>query len=102
MRVQLGNPAPKEAYRDPDGDLRHRDVHGARVTTITIPDTYSPVEAFSVVTAQDGVWNNHSSGDDPGDVTPDWVECDDPTVLLLLESHWDLSGGRPRTWKGEG
>ena len=102
MRVQLGNPAPKEAYQGEDGQLRHRNVEGARVTTINIPDTYTPIEAFATVTAQDGVWNNHTQGGDPGDHTPDWVECDDPTLLLLLESHWGLKGGRPKSWKGEG
>ena len=102
MRVLLGNPAPKEAYRDGDGALRHRDLDGARVTAVTIPDTYTPIEAFAVVTAQDGAWNHHSAGDNPGDTRPDWVECDDPTVLLLLEAHWGLSGGRPKSWKGQG
>lgn len=102
MRVLIGNPAPKEAYTDEDGNLRHRVLKGAAVTTVSIPDTYSPVEAFSVVTAGDGVWNHHSAGDDVGDTAPDWVECDDPTVLLLLESHFGVSGGRPKSWKGQG
>lgn len=102
MRVLLGNPAPKEAYRDGEGNLRHRDLDDARVTTISVPDTYTPVEAFAAVTAQDGAWNHHSAGDNPADTRPDWVECDDPTLLLLLESHWDLKGGRPKSWKGIG
>lgn len=102
MRVLLGNPAPKEAYRIEDGELRHREVKGARVTTVEIPDTYSPIEAFSVIAAQDGVWNHHSAGDDPADTKPDWIECDDPTVCALLESHFELKAGRPKSWKGEG
>jgi hypothetical protein len=102
MRVLLGNPAPKEAYRDADGDLRHRDLDGARVTTISIPDTYTPIEAFSVVTAQDGAWNHHTQGDDPGDVKPDWLECDDELVGTLLASHYGCPTGRPKSWKGEG
>jgi hypothetical protein len=102
MRVTLGNPSAKEAYLDADGNLQHRDIKGARVTTVNIPDEYSPVEAFAAITAQDGVWNHHTHGDNPGDVKPDWVESDDPTVQLLLESHWGLSGGRPKDWKGEG
>lgn len=103
MRVLLGNPAPKEAYLDDKGNLKHRELDGgARVTTINIPDTYTPVEAFSVVTAQDGAWNHHSAGDNPTDTKPDWVECDDDTLRMLLESHWDLTGGRPKTWKGQG
>lgn len=102
MRVLLGNPAAKEAYLDEDGNLAHRPVKGARVTTITIPDSYTPIEAFSVVTAQDGVWNNHTVGDNPLDTMPDWVECDDPLVLELLQMHYGLKGGRPKSWKGLG
>lgn len=102
MRVLLGNPAPKEAYLDAKSELRHRKIDGARVTSIEIPDSYSPVEAFAVVAAQDGAWNHHSEGDNPTDTKPDWVECDDPTVLALLESHWELKGGRPKSWKGVG
>jgi hypothetical protein len=100
--VQLGNPAPKEAYRDAKGNLAHRELDDARVTTISIPDTYTPIEAFSVVTAQDGAWNHHSAGDNVGDTAPDWVECDDPTLLVLLESHFGLKAGRPKSWKGQG
>lgn len=102
MRVQLGNPAAKEAYREPDGTLRHRDLDGARVTSIFIPDTYTPIEAFSAVTAQDGVWNHHTQGDDPGDVKPDWIECDDELVGGLLAAHYDCPVGRPKNWKGIG
>jgi hypothetical protein len=100
--VLLGNSAPKEAYRDPDGALRHRPVEGARVTTIHIPDSYTPIEAFSAVTAQDGAWNHHTQGDDPADVTPDWLECDDELVCSLLASHFGCPVGRPKNWKGQG
>jgi hypothetical protein len=100
--VLLGNPAAKEAWRDEDGNLHHHDVDGPRVTTIEIPSVYSPVEAFAVVTAQEGVWNNHTQGDNPGDVKPDWVECDDETLLLLLKSHYGCPVGRPKSWKGLG
>lgn len=102
MRVQLGNPAPKEAWRDEHGNLRHRDINDPRVTTIHIPDTYTPVEAFAVITAQDGVWNHHTQGDNPADVAPDWVECDDQTLRLLLEAHFGCKIGRPKNWKGIG
>jgi hypothetical protein len=102
MLVQLGNSAPKEAYRDEDGNLRHRPVEGARVTTIHIPDSYTPIEAFSAVTAQDGAWNHHTQGDDPADVNPDWLECDDDTLRLLLESYFGCKVGRPSNWKGQG
>jgi hypothetical protein len=102
MRVLLGNPAPKEAYLDEDGGLRHRELDGARVTTIHIPDTYTPIEAFAVVTAQDGAWNHHTAGDLPSDTRPDWLECDDDTLRLLLESHFGCPVGRPKTWKGQG
>jgi hypothetical protein len=102
LRVLLGNPAPKEAWRDQDGVLQHRDLDGARVTTISIPDTYTPIEAFAAVTAQDGAWNHHSQGNDPGDTTPDWLECDDELVGGLLAAHFGCPVGRPKNWKGEG
>jgi hypothetical protein len=102
VRVQLGNPAPKEAYRTEDGELRHRDVDGARVTTVNIPDTYTLVEAFMVVSAQDGAWNHHSQGDSPADTKPDWVECDDDALRALLEAHFECRVGRPKSWKGLG
>jgi hypothetical protein len=100
--VQLGNPAPKEAYRTEKGELRHREVDGARVTRIHIPETYTLIEAFAAVAAQDGAWNHHSAGENPADTKPDWVECDDEALQALLEAHFGCKVGRPKTWKGEG
>jgi hypothetical protein len=102
VRVLLGNPAPKEAYRTEDGELKHREVDGARVTTIHIPDTYTLIEAFSAVTGQDGMWNHESAGDNPRDTKPDWLECDDEGLQALLESHFECRVGRPKGWKGLG
>lgn len=101
MRVQLGNPAPKEGYRDSDGNLRHRDVDGARVTTVVIPDSYTLMEAVAAVVAQDGAWNHHTQGDNPGDVTPDWVESDHDVLGTLLASHFGCPNGRPDDWDGQ-
>jgi hypothetical protein len=98
VRVQLGNSAAKEAYRDDKG-LHHRDVDGSRVTTIVIPDSYTLIEAVSAVTAQDGAWNHHSQGDDPGDSAPDWVESDNDALAQLLAGHFDCPIGRPKGWK---
>jgi hypothetical protein len=102
VRVLLGNPAPKEAYRAADGELKHRELDDARVTMIHIPDTYTLIEAFSVVAAQDGAWNHHSAGDNPRDTKPDWIECDDSALQALLESHFACEVGRPKAWKGLG
>lgn len=99
MRVLLGNSAAKEAYRDADGLLRHRGLPGSRVTTIVIPGGYSLIEAVSAVTAQDGAWNHHSSGDDPSDSTPDWVESDSGPLEQLLAEHFGCPIGRPDGWQ---
>lgn len=101
MRVQLGNPAAKGAYRDEDGVLHHRDIDGPRVTTVVIPDSYTLLEAVAAVVAQDGVWNHHTQGDNPSDVTPDWVECDNEALHTLLVSHFGCPGQRPTDWDGE-
>lgn len=98
MRVQLGNPAAKEAYRDDKG-LHHRNLKGARVTTIVIPDTYSLMEAVSAVVAQDGAWNHHSQGDNVTDTSPDWVESDNDGLAQLLAEHFECAKGRPKGWK---
>lgn len=99
MRVLLGNSAVKEAYRDADGLLHHRGLPGSRVTTIVIPGGYSLIEAVSAVTAQDGAWNHHSSGDDPGDSQPDWVESDSDSLAQLLAEHFGCPIGRPDGWQ---
>ena len=95
----LGNSAAKEAYRDLDGDLRHRDLPGSRVTTIVIPDSYSLLEAVSVVVANDGAWNHHSRGGRVEDSAPDWVESDHDGLAQLLAEHFECPKGRPKSWK---
>lgn len=99
MRVQLGNSAAKEAYRNDKGDLRHRDVDGSRVTSVVIPDSYTLMEAVSTVVAQDGAWNHHSQGDNVADSTPDWVESDSDGLAQLLAEHFGCPIGRPKGWK---
>lgn len=90
MRVLLGNPAAKDAA---SGDP----LDGNQITTVTIPDTAGPIEAFTNVTAPDGVWANHSQGD-----PPDWVESDDATLASLLSQHFGCRVGRPKGWKEAG
>lgn len=99
MRVQLGNPAPKEAYRDAKGKLLHRDLDGPRVTTVVIPDTYTLLEAVAAVTAQDGAWNHHSQGDVPADTSPEWVDSDREGLAQMLAEHFECRRGRPKGWK---
>lgn len=110
MRVELGNPAAKEAYRDVEievsgqvgtykGELKHRDLDGNRVTTVVIPDSYTLLEAVAAVLAQDGAWNNHTRGNRVGDVTPDWVESDNEALAQLLSEQMGCKVGRPKTWK---
>lgn len=101
MRVELGNPAAKEAYRTDKGDLKHRDLDGKRVTTVVIPDSYSLVEAVAAVLAQDGAWNNHTRGSRVGDVTPDWVESDNEALEQVLSEQMGCEAGRPKTWKAD-
>lgn len=102
MRVLLGNSAAKEAFLDEDGNLAHRPLGGARVTTVNIPDTYSLLEAVASVTAPDGVWNNHTQGEHVGDITPDWVESDSDGLAQLLGAQLGCPVGRPDDWDGEG
>lgn len=102
MQVRIGNSAAKEAWRDDEGALRHRPVDGARVTTVTIPDTYTFMEKVAAITAADGVWNNHSQGDSVADSTPDWVDADDPALATVLGSALGCPVGRPAKWKGLG
>lgn len=101
MRVLLGNPAAKEAYRDGDGKLRHRDLDGNRVTTVTIPDSYSLLEAVQAVAAQDGAWNHHSQGDNVTDTAPQWVESDNEALGSLLAAQFGCPAGRPKSWKAD-
>ena len=102
MQVRIGNSAAKEAWRDDEGALRHRPVDGARVTTITVPDTYTLLEQVTAVVSPDGVWNNHSAGDSVSDSTPDWVEADNPAAAELIANALGCRVGRPTKWKGLG
>lgn len=103
MRVLLGNPAAKEASTNPTtGAIRWRRLDGRRVTTVQIPDTYTLLEAVATITAQDGVWNNHSQGNNVDDYTPDWVASDNEALASLLASHFGCPVGRPDDWEGQG
>jgi hypothetical protein len=102
MQVRIGNSAAKEAWRDQDGKLQHRAVDGARVTTVTVPDTYTLIEAVAAITSADGVWNHHSQGDEVTDSTPDWVEADDEAMTTVLAAALNCRAGRPAKWKGLG
>ena len=88
MRVQIGNPAPKG-------------LTGRRVTTVDIPESYTLLEQVATIVAGDGVWNNHSQGDAVDDVTPDWVDSDDPTLTRILAQHFGCREKRPRDWTEE-
>lgn len=88
MRVQLGNPAPKG-------------MTGRRVTTVDVPDSYTFLEKIATIVAADGVWNNHSAGDNVDDVTPEWVDSDDATVSKVLAEHFGCREKRPRGWAEE-
>lgn len=84
MHVNLGNPAAREGQTV---------LTGQRVTTATIPDEYTDAEALRAVTADDGVWANHSTADAPA-----WVESDNPEFAELLSAHYGSPVGRPDTW----
>lgn len=104
MIVLIGHSAAKEAYRDAKGKLCHRAVDGNRVTTAVIPDTYTLVEHIHNVCSGDGVWNNHSQGDNPGDSRPDWLEVasnDDRAEAFAnaLAGELGCKVGRPKSWK---
>lgn len=98
MRVLLGNSAAKEAFHDADGKLAHRNLPGRRVTVAIIPNNYTLLEAVASVTSQDGAWNHQSQGDNPKDVSPDWVESDNKELATLLAQHFECPIGRPKKW----
>lgn len=106
MIVLIGHSAAKEAYRDGKGKLCYRAVEGNRVTTAVIPDSYTLVEHIHNMLAGDGVWNNHSQGDNPNDSTADWVEVagDDeraPALANALAGELGCRVGRPKAWKAD-
>lgn len=83
MQVQLGNADPK-------------DLAGRRITSVSIPDEYTLLEAAATVVAADGVWANHAAS---SDCTPDWVESDNDTLAALLSEHFGCPTKRPKSWK---
>lgn len=101
MRVELGNPAAKEAYRTDKGELKHRSLDGKRVTTVVVPDSYTLMEAAATVLAQDGAWNHHSQGDNVKDTVPDWVESDNDALTQILSEQLGCRIGRPKNWKAD-
>jgi hypothetical protein len=82
MRVTLGNPHPL-GFSDPEN----------RTTTVLIPDTDTPDEAFRAVTDPGGAWVNHSH------VAPAWVDADDPEFAQRLADHYGTAVGRPVDWE---
>lgn len=101
MRVELGNEAPIEGYRDPESDdpelVRYRRVEGKRITSIDIPTGKSLGDAFRLVT---GLVPYHFAKNS----NPVWVESDSPGLTALLAEHYGLdpeNAGRPADWKKE-
>ena len=70
MRLYLGN--------------RNAPVKGKQCTTVDFPDGTSLGEAFTVLTAPDGVWANHAK---PGS-TPAWVASDSASLATLVADHF--------------
>jgi len=102
MRVNLGNEAPIEGYRDPEsGDpelVRYRRVEGGkRVTHVDIPSGKSMGDAFRLVTGLVPYHFAKGAG-------PVWVESESPGLTALLAEHYGLDpdkAGRPADWKKE-
>lgn len=115
MQVQFGNNYPTRITPD-SVDLNGRDVFNApRVTTVSVPDTYTYVVADSAADlandtaaqlgrAVDGItrmpdqeallaviasWRAESSG------TPSWVWSDNEDFAVLLGHFFDCPVGRP-------
>lgn len=81
MHVRLGNNAAK----DTSGEWP-----GQRITTVTIPESYSLSEAFKCITDANGVWVNHS------DAPPMWVSCpESPAFEALLADALGCPVGAP-------
>jgi hypothetical protein len=80
MRLFLGN---RDAFDVVDGEKTA--FEGNFRTQIDFPEGISLVEAFTNVTAGDGVWANHSFGDDS---KPAWVACDDPNLANLIAAEY--------------
>jgi hypothetical protein len=112
VRIWLGNSHAADKISVPEGTankdgtltitgsrLRKVPLPGKRITKIVIPDSYSVLEALQVVVAADGVWNNHTEGDNVTDHAPDWVESDNEGMAQLLALEFGCPVGRPKSWK---
>jgi len=80
MRLYLGNRNALTA--DPDGSTRT--AKGKQCTTVDFPEGTSLGEAFTVLTASDGVWANHAKAGS----TPAWVASDSAALATLVADHF--------------
>lgn len=109
--VQLGNPAPKNSFAQPEGndqaceccaktDVRHEAVTGPEVTTWSVPSSergepgyYSLLDCVRSITAPDGAWANHTWG--TPDPSPLWVASNSPSLEMVLAEHFGCPAGWP-------
>lgn len=94
--VELGNQAPHEVQRDPDGlssvgvtPENTKALGGTRVTTVEFPDDTTLGEALVTITRKGGVWDYHSSE------KPLWVASNSPEFEALLAVHFECDRGKP-------
>lgn len=93
--VHLGNTAAVHGTRDEETGRATVELPGNRVTTVTIPDTYTRQEAIRTVWHPDGLWVQHSTAAGPA-----WVECDDdPELASALGIIYGCPVGRPEDWE---
>ncbi len=84
--VYLGNRDAFRATANAEGEVVDRTaVKGKLRTEVVLPEGTRLGEAFAVITARDGVWANHTLGDD---TAPAWVASDNDTLATLLAEHY--------------
>lgn len=90
MRVLLGNRDAFNVVNVPDGKggittERQRAAGNFRLD-IDFPDGVGLSEAFANVTARNGIWANHTLGNDS---KPAWVASDSAELASLIAAEYD-------------
>lgn len=94
MWIRLGNPSPREGYREtPDAeDMSYRDLAGPTVTTLMPPDGMPLPELYTTITiVPRGIWFEHARLGS----APEWVASDDADTQAGLALLLGCAAGEP-------